>query len=177
MNKTKLNEYLDIAKKLIAKDGNLTPVVFLDVAKSEKPIILGLPGISSEQIRRQFMFFKLGAEIKLAKKEVNGITFLSEAWYTKSEENKKNLVRPSDNPNRKEAIVILSSNIKGKYNFLIQPFKMEGKEVVFEKENKKTKTDKKDKAGTIEDNILKWFWRGYEAAIKIEKERAVENKN
>ena len=169
MNKTKLNEYLDIAKKLIAKDGNLTPVVFLDVAKSEKPIILGLPGISSEQIRRQFMFFKLGAEIKLAKKEVNGITFLSE--------NKKNLVRPSDNPNRKEAIVILSSNIKGKYNFLIQPFKMEGKEVVFEKENKKTKTDKKDKAGTIEDNILKWFWRGYEAAIKIEKERAVENKN
>ena len=168
MNKIQLNEYLKIAKELIVKDGKLMPVAFLKVKGEESPVIAGLE-IPEDQRTRQFMFFKLGAKVRLDRKEIDEITFLSEVWYSnpskdKFDENK--FIMPSQDPEKKEAIMILSADIKGKYNFSIQPFKKEGEKITFEKDEK-VETDTADK---FEDNLLKWFWRGYELNINKKDE-------
>jgi len=169
MNKIKLNERLIVAKDLLIKEGKLMPVAFLELTNKANAII-GIPDMPQDYTDRAYMFFKLGASSYLEGKKVREISLLTETWYSKPVGKGENIITPSQDPNRREAIAIITVNAKGKCSFMMQPFKKEGEDIVFGIDKD---IEEQGEGIEVKDNILKWFWRGYQtgplAKKKIEK--------
>ncbi len=171
MKKDKLNKLLSIAQENLTKDGKLLPVAFLELEDNSEEII-GISDMPEEHINRAFMLFRLGARAFLDfKKKVNKISFLSEVWYSKQDAKKKGkkIIQPRLDPNRKEAIMIIEADNKGKTDIAIKPFTKEKGKIVFinDPNIEKSKGEKKPE---MKDNLLMWFWRGYKNGKKIKKE-------
>lgn len=178
--KNEIVNNLEFARDSYTLNGDFLAPMFI-VHTTEKGKIKKVPFLCTDTEERHKFSFMLGVShgILLFKKEIdsiNAIFAVFEAWYsTPSKEDNKNkeFLRPSLDPNRKEAIVS-GGQIKDGTNDIAmfelkKSFKGEKVEVEFraiEQINKEVK--KKDKKES-ESPLLNTFWKGVELVDKLFK--------
>lgn len=185
--KSRVKENLEFAKEFYEKKENdgeaLATMLVVDTSKGGKKAgvaaILGNKG--AVEMRRDIAFdLGIKAGIELSKKEIDSIDavyMISEAWVsTDYGEGKGKFLAPSEDPNRKEAIVSGGLSSDG-----ISAFRMFELKRSFDLENGKLKIsfesldgmetdgDKKKEGIEAESPLLKMFWTGVELMEKFDE--------
>ena len=132
LTKKTIQDVLVIAKDNLEKDGSLLPVIHVNC--KGKIVIVGLP--LDDLIDRRKLFTGLGIKLRNAVGEIDEALFVSETWYYKADKDEKLDIRPSQHPNKKEAIMLVGRNKSGKKQVLaMQPYiKVKGKYVYLKKD-------------------------------------------
>lgn len=111
------------ARLNLLRDGSLAPVLFVQFQNHEKGVLpLELPTDPEEKPE---YFAIIGLVFASAGKQLNEALMLSETWYVSREEDAALTleVRPSEHPQRKEAISMMGRNAqRTRYTFVVQPF-------------------------------------------------------
>jgi hypothetical protein len=111
------------AQQNLVHDGGLAPVLFLRLDNDERGMLaLDRPPTHDEKVK---YFAGLAFVIEHAGRRIHEVLFVSESWYVSKEEGRElsTEIRPSQHPDRKEAIVLVGRDAKGTCQaFLVQPF-------------------------------------------------------
>ena len=111
------------AQENLRRDGSASPVLFLRLESGEKgAIALALPETPSAKAAH---FNPMGQVFQRVGIRIHEALFVSESWYVSAKKDKGIAidVRPSQHPDRKEAIVIVGRNAKRtRHTVVIQPF-------------------------------------------------------
>ncbi len=123
MEKSFAEGLLQQARLNLLRDGSLAPVLFVQFQEGEKGVLpLELPENADE---KPGYFATLAVVFMGAGKQLNEALMLSETWYVSKEED-VNLsvdIRPSEHPQRKEAISLMGRNAAAtRFTFVVQPF-------------------------------------------------------
>ena len=149
-----IKEVANIAKKLLEKDKELVPILFVEDIKGKKiGITLSKFGADKEHDKYKMM---RDAGIAISEKGVNvkEIVLVAESWIAeaKKEEDAKNIV-PSECLDRKEAIVVSRWNISNNEREIhIQIFERDNDKIIW-KEIKDEKMDEDSKLNILEPFI------------------------
>lgn len=117
-----VQQILHDAKAYLRKYDGLPPTLFAQLDNSENLYMpLTLPQTHEE---KRVYFDVLGTSLRSFGKGLHEAMLIAESWYVeKSEENPTLSVRPSQHPNRKEAISVVGRNATGSQSiFALQPF-------------------------------------------------------
>ncbi len=111
------------AKENLKKDGSLSPVLFARFFDGEQSVfLLELPDTTKE---KQAYFTTLGSSVRRSGRRLHEAVFVSEVWYLNETRNRRISLdmRPSEHPERKEAILIVGRNAdRTCLIYLVQPF-------------------------------------------------------
>ena len=123
-------QFLAIARKLLAADGHLHPALFLRFHGGEQ-VVTPVTFPETPEQRAGYMA-TLGRMLHLSGKEVDEAVLVMESWFVKAPT--KPFVPPSQHPDRKEAIVAMGRNAANThYTNVVQPFRREPNgDMVFE---------------------------------------------
>jgi hypothetical protein len=106
-----IEEVAEIAKETVLRDGYHIPTVLVSGSQQDVAIQIAEFADTSEERQRQ-MFY---AGFTLAQEHVVGVPqqvfFISEGWASVGTANQPPMTPPSQDPNRKEVLVIAHSNI------------------------------------------------------------------
>ena len=133
LTKDLLQDLMITAKKNLEKDGSCLPV--LHVLANGKVLIFGIS--VNDLIDRRKLFSMIGNKVKEDFGGVDEAVFICESWYYKTDKGKPyEAIRPSQHPDRMEAVMIMGRDKSGKKQKLImQPFtKVKGKYVYHKKD-------------------------------------------
>lgn len=106
----------------LLKDGSLAPVLFVQFQNKEKGV---LPLELDENADRKPEYFAaLGLMLVSTGRQLQEALMLAETWYVSKEDSNVNLdLRPSENPQRREAITLMGRNAEHtRYTFVVQTF-------------------------------------------------------
>jgi hypothetical protein len=111
------------AQQNLVHDGGLAPVLFLHMDNGESGMFaLDLPPTHDEKAK---YFAGLRFVIEHAGRRIDEALFVSESWYVSKKEGRElsTEIRPSEHPNRKEAIVLVGRDAEGtRQTLLVQTF-------------------------------------------------------
>ena len=164
MNKKKHNKLFTATKIHLKKEGKLAPAL---IVEDRSDNFAALPFIFRSSDEKFIVMEAAGRTAKEANARIKSITFVSESWI--SEINKKDAhwldpasVIPSEDPNRKEALVMVCSELDddNKENIIVTIQHFDRKENGKIKWGKKITNNSKDME-KIDSNLLKYFWKGY----------------
>ena len=180
--KLRVKENLKFAKEFYEgsdSESTLATMLVVDTSKGDKKTgVAAILGNEGAVEKRRDIAFDLGvrAGIELSKKEIDSIDavyMISEAWYsTDYGKGKGKFLAPSEDPNRKEAIVSGGLSRDGANAFSMFELKRS-----FDMENGKVKVSFEpldemksgDKKGGMESPLLAHFWNGVELMEKFDK--------
>lgn len=124
LEKEFVESVLERAKEYLMQDDSFEPAIFLQFENQDRATIV-LKGFPNSAAGRQACVASIGRSMKRAGKRIEEALFVSESWFVsrkKQEQFSPNL-RPSEHPNRKEAIIIVGRNAnRTGQTFVIQPF-------------------------------------------------------
>jgi hypothetical protein len=117
-----LETILAIAKKNLAQDGFLQPVLFLQLTNGRRLLYTGeLPKTSKG---RAAAFLKVGKWVRREGKEVDEAMFLCESWFVDAQAPAALRIRPSHHPLRQEAIFMAGRDLsKTRVAVVVAPFR------------------------------------------------------
>lgn len=135
--------------------GQILPKLIIKAGK--KNLVLGLADLP-QGLEKRVLLSALGVKIRKELGEINQAFFISEAWFTKykKKEEIKNAFPPSKNPNRQEAVIVVSRNQAGEASCAFLPFKDNSGSYRFEKPT--FSTHNKDADEKTQDNLLVYLF-------------------
>lgn len=142
-----VNLFKEKAKQLLMMEGNVAPVVFGFLA-SGAIIVAEMSFETYEEKQAKFSALK-----KLLKeKGATACVTVFEAWYLPKEKirNNRDMVPPSEHPEREEAILV-EGKIPGRSYSVIIPFARNNGKIEFKEEI----VGDTDEGHSVEDNLLK----------------------
>lgn len=129
----------------------------------EKAIVM-LVNPNFDDADEKFKIFK-GVGAMFAEKKMNLVAVyqVCEAWVSQQEKSKDGkFMRPSEDPNRTEAIIIAGMTIDGRTNMATLPFERVTKDkVIFTKSTQYIDYNEADKNSQLESNLLAEVFKGY----------------
>jgi hypothetical protein len=142
---------LDIAQHYLETDGYLGTVLFLKPERGAP--LMYTPQLATDIERRQRLFARLGASLHRSGLRAVEAVLLMESWFVQPKQALAGLtVRPSQHPDRQEAIVLVGRNAGNtRASRVIQPFhRGPEKRLVWEKRPVVVYNQPVEKAGRAE---------------------------
>lgn len=175
-----LEHNLKVEQGFMEREGEeIMPKIFLVMNRhvdGKRVIALGLiPEMGEDRFN---MFFGIGKKFGAGKEQIVAALFASTAWMGPPSElmpGDKEYVRPSEHPNRQEALVIGGMTIDGRSNMGTASYKKIGDSYMFGSPVI-MKYTKNHKDGQTESDLLKSFFEGYLSGRVGDKMTHVNNK-
>lgn len=146
------------------------PKIFTIMSKDGKPngelerAIVMMVNPDFEDSQKKFDTFQaMGYKFAEDNRNVIAVFQISEAWVSQQEKNESGeFMRPSEDPNRAEAIIVAGLTVDGRSNFSATSFeKVTDKKVIFTKTPQVFKYDPDAKNQEFQNNLLGEFFKGY----------------
>lgn len=102
----RLQDVLQLAEEVILRDGHHLPTLLVE--GSTDYLIMQMPGLPSEPEARQAMLFAVGALLSTEHSvgSLRQVFLITEGWLSVEHDGKPPVERPSQDPRRKEVLVI-----------------------------------------------------------------------
>lgn len=159
-------EIVSIAKELMLRDGHHVPIL---IVEDNRKLIAGqiqdMPATHGERV--ELMRFLGQAAAKSGRVErLNQVYMVSEGWMSKANEGNLPQVRPSQDPNRTEVLIISCMDVKHRRKEIkLYEILRDTNQQVIGFEECLPDQDKKDE--TIEIPLLEAFVHGFQMAFRI----------
>lgn len=146
------------------------PKIFTIMSKDGKPngeleraVVMMVNPDFEDQDKKFEIFQAMGYKFAEDNHNIIAVFQISEAWVSQQEKNESGeFMRPSEDPNRAEAIIVAGLTIDGRSNFSAIPFeKVTEKKVIFTKTPQVFKYDPDAKNPEFQNNLLGEFFKGY----------------
>lgn len=168
MQRKFLKDILRVAKLNIEKDGKLLPVAFIDTGRGMAAV--GIASFEDTDQKHKSMQY-LGESAATGKigevvTSVREVALVAESWVSTAKKDEGiPSVMPSKDPNRKEAIVIMTMDKNANEECLAVFLTKEKDKIKFGKsiceKMPAPKRGEKDNNPIIYHGLLGYFWRGY----------------
>lgn len=164
-------KYMKHAKEILVKNGSLTAGLFVSGRKGDDRTTMIFMFASFEpESKRPLMkavAHKLKTENPLKEVKVDEVALVTEAWVSVATKNTANStwlsnVIPSQDPQRKEAIIVMVQRKDGSSELMTQFFAHKGDKIVFEKDFTKEMGEGPVQATSP---LLDAFWEEYNDAL------------
>jgi hypothetical protein len=159
-------EVIANAKEVLFRDGNHVPVLIVDANKS---LLAGqIPDLPPSHGERVALMRLLGQAAALSGSvdQLNQVFMVSEGWMSEPSEGQPTDLRPSQDPHRKEVLIISAIEIKErKKNLKILEISRDSDAKVVGLEEILPENEKKDE--TVDVPLLDAFVQGFQTAFRI----------
>jgi hypothetical protein len=149
---------------------SITPKILAILSKDGKPggtlekAIVMLVNPNFDNPDEKFKIFKsIGAMFAEKKMNLVAVYQVCEAWVSQQEKKEDgSFMRPSEDPNKMEAIIIAGMTVDGRTNMATVPFQRVTKDkVIFTKSTQYIDYNEADKGHQLESNLLAEVFKGY----------------
>jgi len=160
------DEIVEISKKMVMRDGHHSPILIVDGTRNS--LITQLSDIPETHSQRMQLMDVLGRQLAKDGKvgKLREVIFISEGWMSAAREGKLPSLRPSQDPNRKEVLIVSGLKVQEPTK-LLRIFEM-----VRDGNQKVIRLDEiepgKQKSGSIEVPLLEVFASAFQTTLRVQ---------
>ncbi len=152
-----VEKIVQLAKKLMLESGYHEPIVFFKGSEGKGVIALDTFGKNADERTKDMLNAGAYSALKRNVGELELIVFVSEAWMGRATKKEEDIILPSLDPKRVEALIITSFDTATKEQTMIMF------EVVRNRQDKviDLKQNSLNSVGSVESPLLPAFLKGY----------------